>query len=271
MPEGDTIWRTARALDRALAGADIAKADLRVPAYATADLAGMAVSSVSPRGKHLLMGLTSPASAIGHGSAELVLHTTLGMDGKWRIYRRGKAWSAGPGHTVRAIVETEQHVAVGYLLPTVELFKASDAALQLAYLGPDLLGEDWDSAEALIRMTRHPDRPTGEVLLDQRCLAGIGNVYKSEICFLHKVSPLTAIGEVPDLPSLISRAHQLLNLNKVRAIRVTTGDARRPLWVYGRGGRPCRRCGASIRVSQEGREGRERWTWWCPRCQPLSG
>ncbi|MGB2970656.1 MAG: DNA-formamidopyrimidine glycosylase family protein [Candidatus Nanopelagicales bacterium] len=268
MPEGDTVWRTARALDRALAGANIAKADLRVPAHATADLAEMTVVSVSPRGKHLLMAVASPASARADGASELVFHTTLGMDGKWRIYRHGEVWRGGPGHAIRAVVEVQRHVAVGYWLPTVELFKSAEAAARLAHLGPDLLGDDWDSAEALRRMTRDGDRPIGEVLLDQRCLAGIGNVYKSEICFLQNVAPQTAVGKVPDLPSVILRAHQLLNLNKARANRVTTGDSRRPLWVYGRARMPCRRCGTSIRVSQEGHDGRQRWTWWCPRCQP---
>lgn len=271
MPEGDTIWRTARALDKTLRGIEVTRADLRVPAYATADLSGWTVGGVTARGKHLLMALTVPGDERSNAADDLALHTTLGMDGKWRSYERGQPWRGGAGHTIRAIIETTANSAVGYLLPTVELFKASESTERLAYLGPDLLGEDWDSAEALRRMTRRPDRAIGEVLLDQRCLAGVGNVYKSEICFMQKVAPQTAVGKVADLPPLIARAYQLLNLNRARATRVTTGDVRRPLWVYGRGGKPCRRCGASIRVSQAGEGGRERWTWWCPRCQPLLG
>ena len=134
------------------------------------------------------------------------------------------------------------------------------------YLGPDLLGPDWDAGEAARRLREDPDRTAGEALLDQRNLAGIGNVYKSEILFLRGIRPWRPVGKIKDVDALVSLAHRMLDANKDRVERVTTGVPRRgqQVWVYGRKGQPCRRCGTPIRQAELG----ERVTYWCPSCQP---
>lgn len=262
MPEGDTVWRTAKQLRAALVDTEITTFDLRVPRYATADARGGRIIAVRSRGKHLLID-------IDRSSKALVLHTTLGMDGVWRVFPQGQRWRGGPAFAIRAVIGNERQVAVGYALPHVDLLAADAQDSVVGHLGPDLLGADWDSARAVELLRSQPQRPLGEALLDQRNLAGIGNVYKSEVCFIHRVHPATPIGEVPDLESIAETAHRLLVINAPQAKRVTTGDFRRPLWVYSRAGQPCRRCGTVIQTAELGEPGRERWTWWCPSCQPL--
>lgn len=260
MPEGDTVWRTARQLNDALAGAWLRSAELRVPRFATAELSGREVLETVPRGKHLLTRL----------SGGLTLHTHLGMDGSWRCHPPGARWSGGPAHQVRAVLTSSERQAVGYRLPVVELLRTRDEQTVVSHLGPDLLGADWDQDEAWRRLSADSDRPLGEALLDQRNLAGIGNVYRSELCFLVRLAPWAPLCAVSDPQRLLRLAHRLLQLNRDRVRRTTTGERRgdRLLWVYGRAKAPCLRCGTAIRSTELGPPGRLRPVYWCPRCQP---
>jgi endonuclease VIII len=162
-------------------------------------------------------------------------------------------------------------VAVGFALGVVEIIARDAEQGVVGHLGPDLLGPDWDEAEALRRLRSAPDREIADALLDQRNLAGIGNLYKSELCFVAGVHPRTPVGTVPDLPRLVRRARAALDANKDRVEQTMTGDTRRgrQTWVYRRDKQPCRRCGTRIQVDQQGPQMQERATYWCPRCQPL--
>lgn len=259
MPEGDTVWRTARRLHNALAGNVLTRFDLRVPRYATADLTGRAVLDVTPRGKHLLTRI----------EGGLTLHSHLRMDGSWKVYANGRRWTGGPVHQIRAVLGTADRSAVGYRLPVLELLHTSEEHRAVGHLGPDLLGPDWDPDRALANLLGDPARPLGEALLDQRNLAGIGNVYKSELCFLLGATPWLPLGELPEdraaqLPAL---AKKLLEVNRDRPVRSTTGRRDQSHFVYGRAPRPCLRCRTPIRSANQGDGSRERPTYWCPACQ----
>jgi endonuclease VIII len=259
VPEGDTVWRTARHLDRALSGKVLVETDFRVPAHATLDLAGRPVVGTVSRGKHLL-------TRIGD---EHTVHTHLKMEGSWHLYKPGTRWRR-PGHEARVVLRTEDWTAVGFALGVCEVLPRTAEGTVVDHLGPDLLGPDWDEAEAVRRLLVDPGRPVAEALLDQRNLAGIGNLYKSELCFLAGVSPWLPVGEVPDLLRLVRRAQHLLEVNKERVEQVTTGDLRRgrQTWVFRRDRQPCRRCGTRVEVAGQGSRLQERATYWCPHCQP---
>lgn len=259
MPEGDTVWRTALHLDRALTGSALVATDFRVPAHATLDLSGQQVLATVARGKHLL-------TRIGEGHT---LHTHLRMEGSWHLYRPGTTWRR-PAHEARAVLRTELWTAVGFSLGITEVLARDAEDSVVGHLGPDLLGPDWDEEEALRRLLAEPARPVAEALLDQRCLAGIGNLYKAEVLFLMGVSPFTVVGDVPHLRRLVRLARQLLMANKLTPMQATTGVARRgeQSWVYGRGGKPCRRCGTRIQSQLQGPPLQERIAYWCPACQP---
>lgn len=154
------------------------------------------------------------------------------MDGMWRIYGLADRWTGGPPHYVRAVIRTTDVVAVGYRLASVDVFTPSEATTHLQHLGPDLLGPEWQPETAVANLRAEPTAEIGCALLDQRRLAGIGNVYKSELCFIAGVNPWTPVAEVPDLESMVANAHDLLMANRTSSRRVTTGDGRRPLWVY---------------------------------------
>ncbi len=262
MPEGDTVWRAARQLDRALSGRVLTRTDVRVPAYATWDLAGATVVETVSRGKHLLTRIDA--------DHPWTLHTHLKMEGSWRILEPGQRWPR-PAHTARVVLETADALAVGFQLGIVEFLPREKESEVVGHLGPDLLGPDWDPDEAAHRLREQPARRVKEALLDQTRLAGIGNMYADELCFIAGVAPETPVGQVPDLARLVRRAHQMLDLNRHRAVQSTTGDLRRgrTFWVYGRAGRPCRRCGTPIVESVLGEPGRERVTVRCPSCQPI--
>ncbi|MFH8366494.1 DNA-formamidopyrimidine glycosylase family protein [Streptomyces sp. NPDC018031] len=278
MPEGDTVWRTARKLHQALAGNRLTRCDLRVPRLATVDLTGRTVSEVVPRGKHLLIRVTGeePGGHASRAEGGLTLHSHLRMDGSWRIHRAGERWTGGPGYQIRAVLGTAERTAVGYRLPVLDLLRTADEERVVGHLGPDLLGPDWDPAEALRRLLADPSRPVGDALLDQRNLAGIGNVYRCELCFLLRVTPWLPFGDLPRPERVTALARKLLEANKDRPVRITTADPRadRGLWVYGRAGRPCRRCGTAVRTAvpdEAGGRAQERVAFWCPRCQSGPG
>jgi endonuclease-8 len=276
MPEGDTVWNTARLLDRALAGQTLRHADFRVPALATADLTAWRVLGCVSRGKHLLLRVEPPsdprasgASATRHSA--LTLHSHLRMDGAWRVYGPGEAWRGKPAHQIRVVLRTLPAVAVGYHLHDLALVPTGREDTLVGHLGPDLLGPagqpgGWDPAEAVRRLRARPDGTIAEALLDQRCLAGIGNLYKAEVLFLRGVHPRTPVSSVDDLEAMVGLAHRLMNANRGRWTQATTGSMRRgeEVYVYGRLGAPCRRCGTPIRRETVG----ERVTYWCPACQP---
>lgn len=257
MPEGDTVWQTARRLDAALAGHALIEADFRIPRLATTRLAGWRVDGVVSRGKHLLVRVRD--------TAPYTLHSHLRMDGAWRCYPPGARWTGGPGHHIRVVLHAARAVAVGYHLHEVALVPTAREDELVGHLGPDLLADDFDAAEAVRRLAADPAVAAADALRDQRRLAGIGNVYAAELLFLHGVPPRAPVGAAPDLPALVADARRLLRANR-SGRRSTTGSRRRgeETFVYGRAGRPCRRCGTPVRRSAAG----ERVSYWCPRCQP---
>lgn len=260
MPEGDTVFLAATRLNDALAGETLEETDFRVPRYATVNLAGKRVENVVPRGKHLLFRIEG-----GH-----TLHTHYKMEGSWHLYRHGQSWH-GPDHEVRAVLKTSDRVAVGFRLAVVELVDTSDEDEIVGHLGPDPLQPDWDPAEAVTRFRARADDDIGTVVLDQSVIAGPGNVYKSEICFLRGVHPRRKVADVPDLDAFVDLLARTMQANRTTGMQITTGDKRRGRmqWVYGRGGQPCRRCQTKIvREVQEGYGG-DRVTFYCPSCQPF--
>ncbi|MFB9836957.1 DNA-formamidopyrimidine glycosylase family protein [Actinoallomurus acaciae] len=256
MPEGDVVWAAARRLHEALAGRVLTRSDFRVPRAATADLTGRSVLEVVSRGKHLLTRV----------EGGLTVHTHLRMEGSWRI--RPASAPVPRDHRVRLVLANAEWQAVGYSLGVVELIRTGQEARVVGRLGPDLLGPDWDPAEAVRRLREDPARPIGEALLDQTRLAGIGNLYKAETLFLRGVDPWRPVGEVDDLEGMVELARRLLDANKARVDQSTTGTKRpgETTWVYGR--RTCRRCGGRIRRADQGGPAQERITFWCPTCQP---
>jgi endonuclease-8 len=238
----------------------LTRSEFRVPSLATTDLTGVGVREVISRGKHQLFRFSN----------DFTLHTHFKMDGAWKIYPRGRRWSAGPTFEVRAVLATSDHDAVGYRLPIVELIPTASEDTVVGHLGPDLLGPDWDPGEAVRRLTTQPDRSIAEALLDQRNLAGLGTFYRAELLFLQGVYPRTPVGRVKNLRRVVERGQQLLQANRWRAEQSTTGDLRlgRRAYVYQRAAQPCRRCGTLILFEELGPAGEERHSYWCPNCQP---
>ena len=261
MPEGDTVYRAAAKLDRALTGHELTLTDFRVPAFATHDLSGGTVVRTLSRGKHLL-------TRIEH-DLPWTLHTHLKMEGSWHVYPDGDRWRR-PDVQVRVVLGVRGLKAVGFQLGVVELIPRAAELDVVGHLGPDLLGPDWDVDRAVANLRDEPARAIGEALLDQRNLAGIGNMYMAELCFTMGVHPASAVDAVSDLGRMMKRAHQMLEVNKERAIQSTTGNLRdrERMWVYRRDTSPCRRCRTPIAVAMLGEPGRERAAYWCPSCQP---
>jgi len=264
----------------------LTRTEFRVPSFATWDLAGATVEETVSRGKHLLTRIAT--------HERWTVHTHLKMEGGWRILEPGQAWPR-PGHTARVVLETADAVVVGFQLGIVEVVRRERESAIVGHLGPDLLGPDWDAAEAVRRLREQPARTikealldqtrltgpassvgvsVGAALLDQRNLAGLGTVYVSEVLFLAGVSPMTSISEVPDLGKVVGIAHRLLTFNAHGGspAQVTTGNTRRGQehYVYLRAGRACRRCGTTIVDGSLGEPGRERRLYWCPSCQATS-
>jgi len=262
VPEGDTVWLAARRLHDALAGRPLTRTDFRIPALATADLTGETVLEVASRGKHLLIRTDA-----GH-----TLHTHFRMDGTWHLYQPDARWTGGPEWQVRVVLANSDWVAVGYRLPVVDLVPTAGESSVVGHLGPDLLGPDWDAARAVANIAARPDREIGPALLDQRNLAGIGNLYKTEALFLSGITPWTAVGDVGDLDAVVRRAHRLIDANKSHWHQSTTGNLHRgdQHWVFERAGRPCRRCGTPIATAEQAEPEQPtygRICYWCPHCQ----
>lgn len=264
MPEGDTIWRTARTLRAALAGRLVTAFESSLPEVAARGralrLVGRTVDEVESRGKHLLL----------HFSGGPSLHTHMRMTGSWHVYRPESRWRA-PAHLARAVVRTEAYVAVCFAAPVVELLTAGElrALAPIQTLGPDLLAPDFDPARARERLRARSDAEIGDALLDQTALAGIGNVYKSEVLFLCGIDPFRRVADLEEerIDRIVATAAVLMRRNLGAGERRTTsGLTPEPLWVYERGGKPCRRCGTRIERRAQGALARS--TWWCPRCQP---
>jgi endonuclease-8 len=259
VPEGDTVWLAGRRMNDALAGRVLTTTDFRVPQLATTDLTGRRVLEVVSRGKHLLTRIEGGLS----------LHTHFRMDGTWHLYPSGDRWRGGPEWQVRVVLANEEWTAVGYRLPVLELLDTTDEDRVVGHLGPDLLGPDWDIDEAVRRLLAEPDREIGLALLDQRNLAGLGNMYRVELLFLRGITPWVPVGEVADLPALVELGRRLLVANKDHVEQITTGSKKRgeTHWVFERSGRPCRRCGSRILSTEQGDPPYQRLTYWCPHCQ----
>jgi endonuclease-8 len=259
MPEGDTVWMTAHVLETGLAGKQLTSSDFRVPQLATVSLAGWTVTESGCYGKHLLLRLRKT-------DRHVTLHSHLRMDGAWRVYGPSDRWVPKPRHTIRVILNADDTTAVGYHLHELSVVRAVDERRLIAHLGPDLLGPKWDLFEAVQRLQSNADTAIAEALLDQRNLAGIGNLYKAESLFVHGTWPWTPVRKVNDLPGLVTIAQRQMLANLGRWTQSTTGSllAGEATFVYGRRGRSCRRCGTPIRSADQG----ERITYWCPACQP---
>lgn len=256
MPEGDTVFRTAANLRETLMGKTLTRCDVRVPQYATVDLTGHTVDEVISRGKHLFIRV-GPAS----------IHSHLKMDGSWRVTPRGTP--SRQAYKIRILLEAEDIQALGIDLGILEILERDHDVDVVAHLGPDLLGPDWNPGVAAANLADDPDRPIAEALLDQRVMAGIGNVYCNELCFVFGQLPTSPVSTLADPLRVVTRAREMLWANRTRTTRTTTGNRRRgeELWVYGRAGQPCRRCGTPIRRAESSDATGERVTCWCPSCQ----
>lgn len=266
MPEGDTIYKVAAALRPHLQGQPILAARGAPRGPRLERLAGSRVAAVEPMGKHLIIRFSS-------GWA---LHTHLRMTGSWHRYPPGARWRK-PAHRAVVVLETRESVVVCFSAPIVELLdeRSVERRRDIATLGPDILAPTFDRTEA-IRRLRAPERADltlGEALLDQRAFAGVGNEYKSEILFMERLDPWAKMGAVDDatLERVLVTAERLLrfNVEPGRTGRVTTAGSAvargSNVWVYGRVGRPCFRCGGRILRQPQGEQARV--TFWCPRCQ----
>lgn len=273
MPEGDTIFRAARTLDRALAGKIVTRFESVYPAltrvHEDTPVTGRTVESVSAGGKHLLMTL----------SGGLVLRTHMRINGSWHIYRPGEAWQRAR-RDLRVLLATDDFVAVGFNIPVAEWVKAGAIHRheELRTLGPDLLADDFDVGEAERRLRQRGDAMIADALLNQRVMAGIGNVYKSEVLFACRVHPFSLVRALTDqqISCLITTARTFLRANVSEGLAAMTtylgfrkttrrDDPGQRLWVYGRVGEPCRRCRTPLQISKQGRDAR--LTYWCPACQ----
>lgn len=263
MPEGDTVWLTAKRIGDALAGDVLTVTDLRTPRLALVDLTGRRMTEVVAAGKHLLMRV----------EGDLTLHSHLRMDGSWFLRPAGSTRRRGPDHAIRAVMGTAAWTAVGYRIHDLEVIRTDQEDTVVGHLGPDILAADWDTTGATVaadNILSRPDRAIGDALLDQRVVAGIGNLYKIETLFLERVNPWTPAGEVTDVPRLLGTAHRLMRTNRDHPAQTTTGytGRGREHWVYGRLGEACLRCGRPIARAEQGVPPQQRVTYWCPTCQP---
>lgn len=290
MPEGDTLYRIAATLRKALLSRVLTRFESSLPEVSEIDsrmpVSGRTIEAVEARGKHLLIVMRRPDALSDPAAHEpiptrdpinldllrtdLVLHTHLRMTGSWHIYRPGETWQK-PQSYAKAVIHTDAFVAICFSAPVVELMTARETIRhpQLIKLGPDAIAEEFDPLEARRRLRQFPDVPVGVAIMKQNAMAGVGNVYKSEVLFILRINPFTAINTLSDemLDSLIAESRKLLTLNRGRGERQThfSLDRSARLWAYGRSGEPCRVCGARMKMRRQGLEGRS--TYYCPACQ----
>ena len=259
MPEGDTIFRTAATLTKAIGHAVITGFRSSMPKLRDVELIGRRIQEIEARGKNLLI----------HFDDGRVLHTHMMMTGSWHIYRHGESWQR-PERQANLVIETEKFVAICFNAPVVELMSPTGfrRSQRLRALGPDILRDDFDINEAIRRLRDRNELEIGEALLAQQALAGIGNVYKSETLFLCHLDPFMTVRDLSDgtLEQVIKEARKWMKANLGGGMRTTrralTGKR---LWVYGRSGETCMRCGEIIKMRRQGRAMRS--TYWCPHCQ----
>jgi endonuclease-8 len=268
MPEGDTIFRAASRMNAALAGSKVVRFETVFPRLMSVDLVGRTIERVHAIGKHLLIEF----------DGGLALRTHMRMSGSWHLYRVGERWQRGRTF-MRLMIATDRFEAVGFNVPEAN-FTRTERDPRLNRIGPDLLGDAFNADEAFRRLRERDEVEIADALLDQQALAGIGNVFKSEILFLRGIHPFTRVGALSDdeLRGILATSHELLQANVVDrkrewstwgGYRRTThrSDPRASLFVYGRRGSPCRRCQTGIEYVKQGKNARS--TYWCPRCQPL--
>jgi len=277
MPEGDTIYRTARSLGRALIGEPVIVFRSTYPNltrfHDDAPITGRTVERVESRGKWLLI----------HFSGGATLATHMLMSGSWHIYKHGDRWLK-PRFNARIVVENSRYIAVGFNVPVAEIHTPESLARQrrIPAIEIDVLSRAFDEAEVKRRLFAKSKETIADALLDQSILAGVGNVFKSEVCFVtgvHPYSRVTALTPV-QIQSIIDTSRKLVRANVLedsgdtivtyrgRGRRTThDSDPTASLWVYGRNGQPCRQCGEPIRRRIQGDDARV--TFWCPRCQPM--
>ena len=254
MPEGDTIFRAARTLNEALVGRTVTHFESVFSRISRANdqftIAGRTIERVDARGKHLLIWF----------SGDLVLRTHMRRDGVWHLYRRGTRWRR-PHSDMRLVIDTAEHEAVAFNVPVAELIRAGELERSpaLQNLGPDILAEEFDAAEAAQRIAVTPEIDIAEALLNQQALAGIGNIFKCEALYAAGLDPFTRVADLSrkEIVRVVEKARRLM--------RASVAGRRMVFSVYGRGGRPCRRCGTTIARRKDG--GEARVTYWCPRCQ----
>lgn len=277
MPEGDSIFRTARSLGRALVDKPIIGFRSNYPLltrfHDDTPLTGQLVDQVEPRGKWMLMYFSS-------GS---ILATHLLMSGSWHIYRPGEPWQK-PARHMRIVIENSEYVAVGFNVPVAEMHTAQSLARdrRIPCSNIDVLSAAFDPDAAAERLHAYSSEEVGDVLLNQKVLAGVGNVFKSEICFLTGINPYCRVTTLtqPQIVALIATAQRLIAANvfedsgnmivTFRGLRRRTthqSDPGESFWVYSRHGQPCRRCGDPIRRRIQGHDARV--TFWCRLCQPM--
>lgn len=281
MPEGDTIFRSARALERVLSGKVVTGFDTNLAKLARVNddtpLIGRTIDKVESRGKWLLI----------HFSGDLILVTHMLMSGSWHIYRTGERWKMGRSR-MRAVIRTADWEAVAFNVPIAEFFTARtlERNSQIPKLGPDILSTSFTTDAGVERLvtcaSESPHAEVGNALLNQRVVAGLGNVYKSEVAFAAKVHPFRSMHTLThlEIERLVEFAHRYMqaNINNGTGAIVTYSGNRRTthamdreerLWVYGRQGQECRRCGTAIMMRRQGSGARS--TYWCPTCQPWIG
>ncbi len=253
MPEGDTVFLAGKRMDDALAGKTLRRGELRHPRLSTLDLTGLDVLGVRTYGKHMFTRFSDGNSLRSH----------FRMDGAWHLYRPGERWQR-PAHQARAVLEVDDRQAIGFALHDMEFVPTRDEDRLISHLGPDLLAEEFDSAEAVRRLTADPARPVGLALLDQRIMAGVGNLYRVEVCFLLRVSPWAPVSSV-DASRAVALSRKLLQANQWRPEQTTTSDPRARNYVYERSGKPCVRCGTRVRSGDMD----ARTVYFCPNCQSV--
>ena len=276
MPEGDTIFRSARALNRALAGKTVTRFDTALAPLASVNdntpISGRAIEKVESRGKWLIV----------HFSGDLMLVTHMLMSGSWHIYRTGERWRQ-PKSRMRAVITTADFEAVAFNVPVAQFHTARslERSTMVPKLGPDLLSESFSQEEARVRILAHGEDEVADMLLNQRVMAGLGNVYKSEVCFACQVHPFRKVSTLTanEIDCILERSLKFMAANVADGAgdgivtytgpRRTTHAANRDerLWVYGRQGRECRRCGATVLMRKQGSGARS--TYWCPDCQAM--